>query len=148
MAMRRSGISADYLGGDPRLAGPVRGRLSLDRAHGLRFAGRDGSSLAVEPADLEAAGVVERPAGGAPLGRRLRMMAAAGDWDTGRLRVLARRGTAQVALEFLVVSVDAGTELSRYNGEREKRGEPLLPALGLEEPASAAPAPAQDVEDG
>ena len=81
--------------------------------------------LAVPAVDLEAAGVVERPAGEAPLGRKLRMMVDAGQWDTGRLRVQVRRGAERLSLEFLVVSVDAGTELSRYNARREKRSEPL-----------------------
>ena len=91
MARRRAGIAADYLGGDPALAAPLRGRLRLDAAHGLRFAGRDGSGLSADPARLEAAGVVERPAGeDIPMGRRLRMMADAGEWDTGRLHVQLR----------------------------------------------------------
>ncbi len=147
MAMRRRGIPADYLQGDPELAGPLRGRLSLDARRGLSFSGGDGSTLAVPAADLEAAGVVERPAGEAPLGRKLRMMVDAGQWDTGRLRVLARRGTGRLCLEFLVVSVDAGTELSRYNAHREERSEPPLAALGLDEPPSVALAPAEEVED-
>jgi hypothetical protein len=147
MTLRRTGIPADYLGGDSELRAPLRGRLRLDPERGLRFVADDGAVLAVATWQLEAAGVVERPAGGIPIAQKLRMMLKAGDWDTGRLRVVYRRGLDHVSLEFLVVSVDAGTEISRYNRRRERRRRMPLLALGPEDAPSADLAASQEVQD-
>jgi len=147
MAIRRTGIPADYLGGDPEIRPPLRGRLRLDPERGLRFEGHDGAVLVIATWQLEAAGVVERPVEAVPTARKLRMMLNAGDWDTGRLRVIFRRGLVRVALEFLVVSVDAGTEISRYNRRRERRHRAPLLTLGPEDLASGRLAAAQELQD-